>query len=50
VRGFRVADPTGREQAEREAKMTQLRQQMGPPRRYRMKADGTFEEIRDGEA
>jgi hypothetical protein len=50
LRGFRVADPTGREQAEREATMKQLLQQMGPPRRYRMKADGTFEEIRDAEA
>jgi hypothetical protein len=50
LRGFRVADPTGREQAEREAEMKQLLQQMGPPRRYRMKPDGTFEEIRDADA
>ncbi|BCJ45703.1 hypothetical protein GCM10010168_58760 [Actinoplanes ianthinogenes] len=50
LRGFRVADPTGREQAEREATMKRLLQQMGPPRRYRMKSDGTFEEIRNAEA
>jgi len=50
LRGFRVADPTGREQAEREAKMKHVLQQMGPPRRYRMMPDGTFEEIGDTEA
>ncbi|GIJ50546.1 hypothetical protein Val02_74320 [Virgisporangium aliadipatigenens] len=50
LRGFRVADPTGREQAEREATMRQLMQRMGPPRRYRMRADGTFEQIRNAEA
>ncbi|AEV84616.1 hypothetical protein ACWT_3593 [Actinoplanes sp. SE50] len=50
LRGFRVADPTGREQAEREATMERLLRQMGPPRRFRMKPDGTFEEIRDAEA
>jgi hypothetical protein len=48
--GFRVADPTGREQSEREATMQQLLQQMGPPRRYRMMPDGTFQEIGDAEA
>lgn len=45
LHGFRVADPTGREQAEREAKLKQLLQQMGPPRRYRMMPDGTSQEI-----
>jgi hypothetical protein len=50
LRGFRVADPTGREQAEREATMKRLLQRMGPPRRYTMKDDGTFEEIRDAGA
>jgi len=39
-----------REQAEREARMKQLLQRMGPPRRYRMMPDGTFEEIGDAEA
>ncbi|MEU4221078.1 DUF6928 family protein [Actinoplanes sp. NPDC026623] len=45
VRGFRVADPTGREQAEREARMSRLLRRMGPPRRYRLMPDGTFQEI-----
>ncbi|GAB7037060.1 hypothetical protein JCM9533A_09070 [Catenuloplanes niger JCM 9533] len=47
LQGFRVADPTGHEQAEREARMQQLLQQMGSPRRYRMMPDGTFQEIAD---
>ncbi|MEV0729549.1 hypothetical protein [Polymorphospora sp. NPDC050346] len=47
LQGFRVADPTGREQAEREAHMQQVLLQMGPPRRYRMTPDGTFQEITD---
>jgi hypothetical protein len=50
LRGFRVADPTGREQAEREATMKQLLQQMGPPRRYQLMPDGTLQEIGDAEA
>ncbi|WP_035856457.1 DUF6928 family protein [Cryptosporangium arvum] len=45
--GFRVADSTGREPAERDATMKQLLQQMGPPRRYRMMPDGTLQEIGD---
>jgi len=47
LQGFRVADPTGREPAEREADMKQVLLQMGPPRRYRMMPDGTFQEIAD---
>jgi hypothetical protein len=50
TRGFRVADPTGREQADRSASMKRLMQRMGPPRRYRMRDDGTVEEIRDADA
>ena len=43
--GFRVIDPTGREQAEREASYRRMRQMMGPPRRLRMGPDGTVQEI-----
>jgi hypothetical protein len=45
LHGFRVADPTGREQADREAVMARALQSMGPPRRYRMMPDGTLQEI-----
>lgn len=45
LHGFRVADPTGREQAEREARMRQVLQMMRPPRRYRYAPDGTLREI-----
>ena len=48
--GFRVADPTGQEAAEREAGLARLLQRMGPPRRYRMMPDGTMAEIVDGES
>lgn len=43
--GFRVADPTGREQDEREARMRDAVSRMGPPRRYSMRADGTLYEV-----
>ncbi|MEV4641013.1 hypothetical protein AB0J80_27095 [Actinoplanes sp. NPDC049548] len=43
--GFRVADPTGREQEEREALMRQVMSRMGPPRMYRMGPDGTMQEV-----
>ncbi|MBB2947381.1 hypothetical protein FB565_007149 [Actinoplanes lutulentus] len=49
MHGFRVADPTGREQAERDARMTQLVAMMRPARRYRMMPDGTQRELADGE-
>ncbi|MEV4400955.1 hypothetical protein AB0J66_02055 [Actinoplanes sp. NPDC049598] len=45
LHGFRVADPTGREQAEREAAMQALLARMKPPRRYEMQPDGTLREI-----
>jgi hypothetical protein len=43
--GFRVADPTGEEQDEREALMREVMSRMGPPRMYRMGADGTMQEV-----
>ncbi|XVU29706.1 DUF6928 family protein [Actinoplanes sp. CA-054009] len=49
LRGFRVADPTGREQAEREAVMEELLRRMRPPRRYEFTTDGKMREITDGE-
>ncbi|MGI5146820.1 DUF6928 family protein [Plantactinospora sp. CA-294935] len=49
LHGFRVADPTGREQAERAARMEQVLQRMTPPRRYRMMPDGTLRELGDDE-
>lgn len=45
LEGFRVADPTGREQQEREALMQEVMSRMAPPRRYRMGADGTMHEV-----
>ncbi|MER7274527.1 hypothetical protein ABT369_08730 [Dactylosporangium sp. NPDC000244] len=50
LHAFRVADPTGREQAEREARMRQLLQMMRPPRRYRYMHDGSLREISNDEA
>jgi hypothetical protein len=50
LHGFWVADPTGREQAEREAKMERIWQMMKPPRRYRMTPDGTWREIGNDES
>lgn len=43
--GFRVADPTGREQQDREALMRELKSRMAPPRMYRMGADGAMHEV-----
>ncbi|NJP33588.1 DUF6928 family protein [Micromonospora thermarum] len=45
VYGFRVTDPTGEEQAAREALYAQVLQAMGAPRRFRMGPDGTLHEI-----
>ena len=45
LHGFRVADPTGREQADRTATMKQIVRRMKPPRRYRMMPDGTLREL-----
>jgi hypothetical protein len=45
LHGFRVTDPTGREQAEREALYQRVRQTMGPPRMVRMGPDGTMQEV-----
>jgi hypothetical protein len=42
--GFRVADPTGREQDERETLMRQVRSRMAPPRMFRMGTDGAMHE------
>ncbi|MBB4753666.1 hypothetical protein BJ964_007827 [Actinoplanes lobatus] len=49
LHAFRVADPTGREQAERAARMERLVRMMRPPRRYRMTPDGTLRELGDDE-
>jgi hypothetical protein len=43
--GFRVTDPSGKEQAAREAKYEQARRTMGPPRLFRMGPDGTMQEV-----
>jgi hypothetical protein len=43
LQGFRVADPNGREQREREAFVREVRSRMAP-RMYRMGADGTLHE------
>ncbi len=45
LRGFRVADPSGREQADREAAMSEVLQRMQPPRQYRFEADGSLREL-----
>ena len=45
MRGFRVTDPAGREQAERAAAYEQVRRMMRQPRRFRMGPDGTMQEI-----
>ncbi|MEU1605765.1 DUF6928 family protein [Micromonospora matsumotoense] len=49
LHGFRVTDPTGREQSEREGLMEQILQSRQPPRRYRMMSDGTLCEFDDNE-
>ena len=45
LHGFRVTDPSGEEQAAREAVYEQARQAMGPPRLFRMGPDGTMREV-----
>jgi hypothetical protein len=45
LHGFRVADPDGREQEEREAHMREALSHMGQPRRYRMGPDGTLQSV-----
>jgi hypothetical protein len=45
LHGFRVTDPTGTEQAEREALYAEARRQMGSPRRFQMGPDGTLQEV-----
>ncbi|MGI5149722.1 DUF6928 family protein [Plantactinospora sp. CA-294935] len=45
LHGFRVTDPTGREQAEREADYQRVREMMGPPRLFRTGPDGTMQEV-----
>ncbi|WP_233196954.1 MULTISPECIES: hypothetical protein [Micromonospora] len=42
---FRVADPSGEEQAAREAAYEQVRRDMGPLRMFRMGPDGTMQEV-----
>lgn len=42
---FKVSDPTGHEQAEREAAMKQAIAQMAPPRKFRLGPDGALHEI-----
>ena len=41
---FRATDPTGQEQAEREADRARAGEMMGPPRRFRMEG-GVLREI-----
>jgi Family of unknown function (DUF6928) len=43
--GFQVTDPSGEEQAEREAAYAHAREKMGPPRIFRPGPDGTMQEI-----
>ena len=45
LHGFRVSDPSGEEQAARQAAYAEALRAMGPPRRYRMGPDGTMHEI-----
>jgi hypothetical protein len=45
---FRVSDPTGQEQAEREAEMARAIEMMGPPRRFRMEG-GVLREVTDSD-
>jgi hypothetical protein len=45
LHGFRVTDPTGREQAAREAAHAEARRTMGEPRFYRSGPDGTMHEV-----
>jgi len=45
LHGFRATDPSGEEQAAREAMYEQARRTMGPPRLFRMGPDGTMQEV-----
>jgi hypothetical protein len=45
LHGFRVTDPSGQEQAAREAAYETARRAMGPPRMFRMGPDGTMHEV-----
>ena len=45
LHGFRVTDPSGEEQAARDAVYEQAWRTMGPPRRFRTGPDGTMQEI-----
>lgn len=45
LHGFRVADPTGAEQAARRAALEEFVRHTGPPRRYTFNPDGTMTEI-----
>ncbi|MET8358803.1 hypothetical protein [Micromonospora sp. NPDC005171] len=45
LHGFRVTDPSGEEQAAREAAYAQVRRAMGSPRMFRMGPDGTMHEV-----
>jgi hypothetical protein len=41
----RLSDPSGQEQADREARYAAFLRDAGPPRTYRMGPDGTMQEI-----
>ncbi|MEH0844720.1 hypothetical protein V6U81_20250 [Micromonospora sp. CPCC 205711] len=45
LHGFRVTDPSGDEQAAREARYAEVLRAMGPPRSFRMGPDGTMYEV-----
>jgi len=45
LHGFRVTDPSGEEQAAREAMYEQARRTMRPPRLFRMGPNGTMQEV-----
>ncbi|HEY0500215.1 MAG TPA: hypothetical protein VGD48_31015 [Kutzneria sp.] len=48
LHAFRVTDPTGKEQAGREATYARIRQMMMTPRTYRTGPDGTMRQITSG--
>jgi hypothetical protein len=45
LHGFEVTDPSGQEQAAREAAYAKAMETMGPPRMFRMGPDGTLHEV-----
>jgi hypothetical protein len=45
LHGFRVTDPSGREQAAREAEYEQARRSLGLSRWFRIGPDGTMQEV-----